>query len=98
MSDQAAWVIGHIRVKDETKWMAYRSQVPATLEPWGAELIFRGRCSDHFRGQHEYPDTVVIRFPDTSAMRGWFNSAEYQALTDLRNEAAEVLLLGYEDA
>lgn len=98
MSDQTAWVIGHIRVKDEAKWMSYRNQVPATLEPWGAELMFRGRCINHFCGEHAYPDTVVIRFPDTSAMRGWFTSPEYQALTVLRSEAAEVVLLGYEEA
>ena len=34
-----AYVIGHITVKDEAKWAEYRSQVPATLAPWGAELV-----------------------------------------------------------
>jgi uncharacterized protein (DUF1330 family) len=37
-----AYVIGHITVKDAEKWNEYRSQVPATLEPWGAELVLRG--------------------------------------------------------
>ena len=98
MSDQAAYVIGHITVKDEDKWRDYRNLVPATLTPWGAELVFRGRCTDRFCGEHAYRDTVVIRFPDTSAMRGWFHSAEYQALGALRESAAEVVLLGYEEA
>mgnify|MGYP003515399154 CR=1 FL=1 len=35
-------VIGHITVKDAAKWAEYRSQVPATLAPWDAELVFRG--------------------------------------------------------
>ena len=38
----SACVIGHITVKDEEKWAQYRAQVPATLAPWGAELLFRG--------------------------------------------------------
>jgi len=33
-----AYVIGHIKVKDARKWAEYRSQVPATLAPWGADL------------------------------------------------------------
>ena len=98
MSDQAAFVIGHITVKDAEKWLAYRSQVPPTLEPWAGELVARGRCSDHFSGLLPHRDMVVIRFPDTSAMRGWFHSAEYQALIPLREAAAEVILLGYEEA
>jgi hypothetical protein len=39
----SACVIGHITVKDEEKWAQYRAQVPATLAPWGAELLFRGK-------------------------------------------------------
>ena len=38
-----ACVIGHITVKDPEKWAEYRSRVPATLAPWGAELLLRGR-------------------------------------------------------
>ena len=37
-----AYVIGHITVKDANKWDVYRSRVPDTLAPWGAELVFRG--------------------------------------------------------
>ena len=36
-----AYVIGHITVKDAGKWDAYRGAVPATLAPWGAELVFK---------------------------------------------------------
>eukprot|EP01034_Spumella_vulgaris_P019084 gene19084-24389_t len=38
----AAYVIGHISVKDADQWAAYRSAVPATLAPWQAELVLRG--------------------------------------------------------
>lgn len=98
MSDQAAYVIGHIKVKNEESWVNYRNQVPGTLAPWGAELVCRGRCMDRFSGESAFQDMVVIRFPDTSAMRGWFRSPEYQALIPLREAAAEVLLLGFEEA
>lgn len=49
-----AYVIGHLTLKKAEKWAAYRNQVPATLEPWGAELILRDM---------EYP------FPESNARR-----------------------------
>ena len=92
-----AYVIGHIRVKDDAKWADYRSQVPATLEPWGAELLFRGKLAEVFSGDHERTDTVAIRFPDIDSARNWFNSAAYQSLITLREEAAVVDLLLFEE-
>jgi uncharacterized protein (DUF1330 family) len=40
---------------------------------------------------------VVIRFPDLKAVDGWYASAAYQALIPLRQEAADMDLLSYED-
>ena len=93
---QPAYVIGHITVKDADKWAAYRSQVPATLAPWGAELMFRGTTRRVLSGEHPHTDTVVLKFPDVETVRGWHESAAYQALIPLRREAAEVVLVGFE--
>jgi len=91
-----AYVVGHIRVKDTGKWDRYRAQVPATLQPWGAELVFRGARTATFAGEHDYDDVVVIRFPDREAAAGWHASPAYQALVPLRREAADVVLLAYD--
>ncbi len=91
-----AYVIGHITVKDQQKWTEYRSKVPATLETWGADLIFRGRLCSVLSGQHGHTDMVVIRFPDLESLNSWHSSPEYQSLIPLRKEAAEVDLLSYE--
>ncbi len=92
----AAYLIGHITVKDPEKWAGYRSQVPATLEPWGAELVLRGTRVAVLTGEHAHTDVVVIRFPDTEAINDWHASAAYQALIPLRQEAADVVLISYE--
>jgi uncharacterized protein (DUF1330 family) len=34
-----AYVVGHITVKNSEKWKEYRTRVPATLEPWGHQVI-----------------------------------------------------------
>ena len=93
----SACVIGHITVKDADKWAQYRAQVPATLAPWGAELLFRGQISSVLSGTHGHSDTVVIRFPDSAAIQGWYQSAAYQALIPLRQAAAEIDLLAFDE-
>ena len=92
-----AYVIGHITVKDHKKWYEYRNKLPATLEPWGAEIVFRGKLSSVLSGNHAHIDTVVIRFPNIGALNSWHSSPEYQSLIPLRQEAAEVELLSYEE-
>lgn len=92
-----ACLIGHITVKDAAKWAEYRGRVPATLEPWGAELVFRGSRLTILAGEHPHTDVVVIRFPGREAIDGWHSSAAYQALIPLRQQAADVVLLAYEE-
>lgn len=91
-----AYLIGHITVKDLSKWDEYRGKVPATMAPFGAELIFRGQLAQVFFGRHPHTDVVVARFPDRAALEAWHASAAYQALIPLRNEAAEVDLMSYD--
>ncbi|HEX9194501.1 MAG TPA: DUF1330 domain-containing protein [Azonexus sp.] len=92
-----ACVIGHITVRDQEKWAQYRAQVPATLVPWGAELLFRGRVDSVLAGNHPHTDTVVIRFPDRAAVTAWYRSPAYQALIPLREQAAELVLISFTD-
>jgi uncharacterized protein (DUF1330 family) len=92
-----AYVVGHLTVTDAEKWAEYRKQVPATLEPWGAELMFRGKRVAILAGEHQHSDIVVIRFPDKEAVDSWHASPAYQALIPLRQQAAEMVLICYEE-
>jgi uncharacterized protein (DUF1330 family) len=91
----SAFLIGHITVKDADKWAEYRGKVPATLAPWGAELVCRGKRLSILSGEHLHADAVVIRFPDPTAVTNWFNSPSYQALIPLREQAAHMVLISY---
>ena len=91
-----AYLVGHITVKDTAKWDEYRSRVPATMAPFGAELVFRGRLAQVFSGSHERSDVVVACFPDRAALEAWHASPAYQALIPLRTEAAVVDLMSYD--
>ena len=93
----AAYVIGHITVKDSAKWAEYRGKVPGSLAQWGGEVILRGRRIAVLSGEHQYTDTVAIRFPDSKAVVSWYGSPAYQALIPLRERAADMVLIAYED-
>ena len=92
-----AYVIGHITMKDPTRWAEYRASVPATLVEWGGELVLRGVRRAVWDGAHRHTDTVVLRFATLEAATRWHDSAAYQALIPLRREAAEVELIVFED-
>jgi uncharacterized protein (DUF1330 family) len=94
--NMAAYVIGHITVKNSEKWAEYRMKVPATLAPWGGEVILRGKRVAVLSGAHPYTDTVVIRFPEAEAIAMWYGSPDYQALIPTREQAAEIVLISYE--
>jgi uncharacterized protein (DUF1330 family) len=91
-----AYVVGHLTVKNAEKWAEYRSRVPATLETWGGELVFRGKKAATLAGEQPHSDIVIVRFPDKEAVHKWFSSAAYQSLIPLREEAAEMVLVCYE--
>ena len=55
-----AYLIGHITVKNKEKWAQYRNSVPATLEPWGAEVVLRGTLCSVLSGTHAHTDTLLV--------------------------------------
>jgi uncharacterized protein (DUF1330 family) len=91
-----AYFVGQITVTNEEKWAKYRSQVPATLAPWHAEILFRGKQARTQQQGSPHPDIVVVRFPSLADAQGWHESAAYQALIPLREEAADVVGTLYE--
>ena len=91
-----AYLVGNISIKSAVDWADYTRQVPDTLLPWGAELVFRGKQVAALAGESPHAGIVVIRFPDVAAVNQWFSSPAYQSLIPLRERAADVVLLCYQ--
>ena len=91
-----AYIIGNITVKDEVKWEEYKSKVPATIIPWGGELVFRGEKVKVLSGSQEHALNVIIKFPNDEALNNWFESDEYQLLIPIRELAADMDLVSYQ--
>ena len=83
-----AYVIAAETVKDDTMFDEYRKQVPATLAPFGGKFIVRGGKVTVHEGEWPHPRTVVIEFPSRAQAEGWYDSAEYQKIIQLRQRSS----------
>ena len=92
----AAYLIGHISVKDPDRWQEYVAGVRESLDPFEAEVLFRGRRAAILAGDHIYDQCVVIKFADQPSLQQWFNSDAYQSLIPIRNMAADVVIISYD--
>jgi uncharacterized protein (DUF1330 family) len=91
----AAYLVGHITVKDDELWQKYVSGVQESLSLFDAKVVFRGQLDKVLAGQHEHDLVVVIEFSDQSTLDNWFNSGKYQSLIPLRDKAANVTITTY---
>jgi uncharacterized protein (DUF1330 family) len=93
----AAYLVGHMTVRDAARWQEYLGRVGATIAAGGGELVFRGQQRDEICGAAPGQLIVVARFADLAALRRWHDGPDYQALIPIRKAAADVILTAYED-
>ncbi len=90
------WLVGQIKLKNADSFAQYRARVPATMAPFGGEIVFRGQGGRVLAGGCDMPDVVVVRFPHLQALEAWYASDAYQALIPLRESAFDCVLMAYE--
>ncbi len=92
----AAYLVGHITVKNPDLWQVYIAGVQKSLAPFAADVVFRGQRAAVLAGEHSYDQCVVIKFVNQAAIQEWYHSATYQELIPTRNQAADVVIISYE--
>lgn len=93
----AAFLVGHIIVKDNELWQKYVSGVQESLVPFDADVVFRGQLLSVLAGHHKCDFVVLIEFTDPPTLNRWYSSAKYQSLIPLRDKAADVVITTYKD-
>lgn len=92
----SAYLVGHIKVKDQTLWQEYVAGVKESLAPFDCTIIFRGRLASVLAGFDDRELVVVIEFADMPTLEYWFRSDGYQRLIPIRDRAADVTITTYE--
>lgn len=93
-----AIIVARITVNDPEKMKAYGAAAAPTVADHDGVFTLRGKHIETLLGEDASDAVAIIQFPSITAAQGWFNSPEYQALQDLRDEAAKMQFTLFETA
>jgi len=92
----SAFVVATSVLKNPEKFAEYGKAAGATLAAHGGALAKKGKFAGSLTTNSEHNTVAVIEFPDLDAIKGWYNSSEYQAVIPLREEACDMTISSYE--
>lgn len=90
-----AFFVAQVTVKNTEKFQQYAKQAGASMEPFGGQVITKGKLSRSLAGDMAHENIAIVSFPDSAQLDAWFNSDAYQHLIPLRDEAADMILSSY---
>ncbi len=88
-----ATVFVQLTVKDGERMQEYASGAGPTVQAQGGAIVGRFGIEEVLAGSCEHQRLLMLEFPSVEAARGWYNSAEYQALIPTREAAADALFI-----
>ena len=83
-----AYLIANYDVSNQAGYDAYLAAAVPTVQSHGGEILVAGPESKPIEGTPRAV-TVVLRFPSTQALEGWYDSEEYQQIINLRTDNTE---------
>jgi len=92
----AAYVVGNLKVTNAEGFTEYQNLVGKTISDHGGEYVVADVNSVPMEGEPE-PVSVVLKFPDMEALRGWYDSPEYQEILPLRTDNSEGIVTFAQD-
>ena len=84
----AAFIIARINVTNPEQYEKYKALAPAAIAKHGGEYLARGGAGEMLEGDDEARRVVILKFPDMTAARAFYDSAEYTAARAERKGAA----------
>ena len=84
----AGYLIANYNITNAEGYQKYIAAVGPTIFSHGGEILVAGEGSEAIEGSPGSV-TVVLKFPSKDALRGWYDSAEYQAILHLRTDNTE---------
>ena len=90
-------MIALIRVNNLADFNHYREQVPATLEPYSGEILFRAEkpmTLDDENGFGDFSQIALFWFSTATAMTDWYESDACHDILYLRSSAGTFTIIG----
>ena len=92
----AAYLVGNFKVTNVDGFTEYRNLVGKTIADHGGEYVGADAKSVPMEGDPAHL-SVVLKFPDMGALKGWYDSPEYQEILPLRLDNSEGIVTFAED-
>ena len=92
----AAYVVGNLKVTNAEGFTEYQNLVGKTISDHGGEYVVADAKSVPMEGDPEHL-SVVLKFPDMEALRGWYDPPEYQEILPLRTDNSEGIVTFAQD-
>jgi uncharacterized protein (DUF1330 family) len=88
-----AYVVSRLTIHDPTAFERYLAEAPRTVARFGGKYLFRGGDVTPLEGNWDDERLVILEFETAEAARAWYRSAEYRLLRELRQGAADAVIL-----
>jgi uncharacterized protein (DUF1330 family) len=88
-----AYVVSRLTVHDRAAFESYLAEAPRTVARFGGKYLFRGEDVTALEGSWDDERLVILEFETAEAAWAWYRSAEYQRLRELRQGAANAVIL-----
>jgi uncharacterized protein (DUF1330 family) len=88
-----AYVVSRLTIHDRAAFESYLAEAPRTVARFRGKYLFRGKDVTALEGGWDDERLVILEFETAAAARAWYQSAEYQRLRELRQRAADAVIL-----
>lgn len=82
------YLVAQINIEDRDTYARYEAGFMEIFDRYDGELLAVDEAVTELEGSWDYTRTVILRFPNETAARSWYDSAEYQALAQHRFAAS----------
>ena len=84
-----AYLLGNVTVEDAEGFAEYSERVPETIARHGGRFLARGGRVEVLEGNWVPKRVVLVEFESFEQAKLWYDSEEYQALSEIRRRCAE---------
>jgi uncharacterized protein (DUF1330 family) len=75
-----AYFVVELEITNPAAMEPYRAAVGATIEQYGGRFLARAGATELIEGGPEPKRIVILEFSDKAALKGWYDSPEYQKI------------------
>ncbi len=84
----AAFFVAQYEVTDADLYREYQAGAGPTIQAHGGELVSFDVAAEGVEGTAPGPQTVILKFESTEAVKAWYTSPDYQAVVGKRLAAS----------